>query len=242
MTVLRSAPRLLGSLLGFLFALVCLSPAQDPDDPKPTVFGSMTVDAAGHVCYTEPIPGGNLDRLEFRTDGKDVLYLFQTVHGSSKVLEVTDLDLDHRPDLIHIEWTGSDGITNKASFYRGPGYREHLRQHLLHALASTRRHLIKDRPEEQQRALLIEERLKRLESGSIKPGEIGVYDENATFQPSGHKDLRYAFIASDTLTTALRRLIDGDVRVLSRPPDIVPTYRIDLDILLAIDPGVDRRR
>ncbi len=231
---------LLISLLAFLSTAV--GSAQDAGVDKKTVFGNMSVDETGHVCYIEPIGRGPLDRLEFRTDGKDVLFLYLTANESSKQVEVTDLDRDGRPDLIHIEWVSPKGITTQASYYRGPEYREHLRHHLLHALAATRRHLIKDKPEEQQRATMIEARLKQMEARTIAPSEIGVYRDKPSFTPSDHKDLRYAFIASDTLTAALRSLVDGDVRILSRTPEIVPTYRIDIDLLLAIDPSLTRLR
>lgn len=234
---------LLFLLLGFTFLpaiSVPLSAQDPPNDPK-TVFENMTIDEAGHVCYTESLGPNPLDRIEFRTDGKDVLLLFVTLGERTRQVEVTDLNNDLRPDLIHIEWTREDGTTRTASYYRGPEYREHLRHHLLHALTTTRRHLIKDRPEEQLRASRIEARIKQLEATNIAPAEAGIYGDDATFSPSGHKDLKYAFLASDTLMTALRALVDGDVRILSRPPEIVPRYRLDLDILLSIDPAVDRR-
>lgn len=214
--------------------------AQVPTSEPKTVFGNISIDESGHVCYSESLGPDPLDRIEFRTNGKDVLSLYLSLGERTREVEVTDFNSDGRPDLIHIEWTSADGSTRTASYYRGPEYREHLRHHLLHALAATRRHLIKDRPEELQRASVIEARLQHLEATAIGTSEVGVYGDDATFSPSAHKDLRYAFIASDTLVTALRSLIDGDVRVLSRPPEVVPRYRLDLDILLAIDPIIDR--
>ncbi len=214
--------------------------AQDPDPEKKTIFESMSIDETGHVCYVEALDDNPLNRLEYRTDGKDVLYIYETIGSVAKTVEVTDLNNDQQPDLIHVEWMREDGSVGKTNFYRGTGYREHLRRHLQHALTTTQRHVIKERPEEKTRAAEIEASLKRLEGHAIGSSEIGLYTHDSLFQPSSHKDIRYAFIAADTLCSALRRVVDGDVRVLSRRPEIAPTYRLDIGILLALDPAVIR--
>lgn len=235
-SLLRASFTLTAFLAGITGSLL----AQDPDPGKKTIFESMSIDESGHVCYVEALDENPLNRLEYRTDGKDVLYIYVMVGPVAKTVEVTDLNNDKFPDLIHVEWVREDGSVVKTNFYRGPAYREHLRRHLQHALTTTQRHIIKDRPEEKARAVEIEVSLKRLEGRAIGASEVGLYSHDKLFQPSAHKDIRYAFIASDTLCTALRSIVDGDVRVLSRRPEIVPTYRLDIDILLGVDPAVSR--
>ncbi len=111
--------------------------AQEPDPEKKTIFESISIDESGHVCYMEALDENPLNRIEYRTNGKDVLYVYATAGGMAKMVEVTDLNSDQSPDLIHVEWMREDGSVVKTNFYRGPAYREHLRRHLQHALTTT---------------------------------------------------------------------------------------------------------
>lgn len=231
---------LLRILLLFVLLQACL--AQNTDREKKTYFENITIDPEGHVCYTEAIGDNPMNRLEFRINGKRVLNVFQTHESYQTKIEVSDFDSDGRADLIYVERDYGGKQIEKANLYRGKEYQEHLKRHLMHALRTASHPLIKDRPDEQMRARQIQSSLQELEKHSIQPPEMGFYSAEKLFERSNHKDISYAFIASDTLAQALRSVIEGDYKMLSQQPEIVSKYQLEIKILLNIDPAMGRSK
>ncbi len=224
----------------FLIVIPLLAVAQDPE--KKTYFENITMDPEGHVCYSETIGKDPMDRLEYRMNGKRVLDVYQATDSYHVKIEVSDFDNNGKADLIYIEWEYGEERIEKANLYRGKQYQEHLRRHLMHALRTASHPLIKERPDEQIRARQIQSSLDRLEKHSIQADETGLYSAENLFEPSNHKDIRYAFIASDTLAQALQTIIEGDYKLLSQQPEIVSKYQMEIKILLGIDPAILARR
>lgn len=227
-------------LLFFVLVQTCFS--QNTDREKRTYFENITIDPEGHVCYTEALGDNPMNRLEFRINGKRVLNVFQVLESSQTKIEVSDFDSDGKADLIYVERDYREKTIEKVSLYRGKEYQEHLKRHLMHALRTASHPLIKDRPDEQMRARQVQSSLQELEKHSIQQSEMGFYSAERLFEPSNHKDISYAFTASDTLIQALRLVIEGDYKMLSQQPEIVTRYQLEIKILMNIDPAASGSR
>lgn len=212
--------------------------AQTGSGEKRTYFENITIDPEGHVCYTESIGKNPLNRIEYRINGKTVLDVYYSFETYGTKIEVSDFDGDGSADLIYVEREYEENRIEKVNFYRGKQFQEHLKRHLLHALRTASHPLIRERPDEQMRARQIQSSLAALEKHSVAGGETGFYTAERLFEPSNHKDIAYAFLASDTLARALRSIIEGDYKVLSQEPEMVAKYKLEISILLSIDPAM----
>jgi len=225
--------------LGVVFCcLASLSLAQNSDDKKRTYFENITIDSEGHVCYFEPFSTNGLNRIEYKTNGKSELDIFFESESARINIRLTDFNNDDKVDLIYVMKENIIAkIIRKVDFYRGPEYLEHLKRHYKHALLTATHPLIKHRPDEVQRAKEIENELERLNTQHIEPAEMGAYRQDMQFMESKVKELAGAFVASDTLNSAVRTVLEGDFRVLSQRPEITTKYYMEISTLLGIDPS-----
>lgn len=203
-------------------------------DQKKTLFENLSIDPAGHVCYVESLDENPLNRIEFRTNGKNVVSIFVTDHATK--VEITDYDSDGMGDVIYVEKEEGKRDVKNSTFYRGDEFQRHLQRHLQHALRTAMHPLIAEQPEEKARADQIRSTLERLTERRIPPEEVGIYSSETMFEASASKDIRYAFSASDTLNSALQAIVNGDYRVLSQEPHIVKKYNIEIKILTSVEP------
>ena len=213
--------------------------AQNEEEKKKTYFSNISIDPAGHVCYRESLDKNDMNRIEYTADGKSTLELFYTSASAQTNVQAIDFDSDGRIDLIYVmkeKRTGGKDLIRTSDFYRGPGYLEHLKRHLGHALLTGRHPLIKDRPEELKRSEEIEATLEALNKRTIGNEDIGVYSSEKQFEESSSKEIKEAFAASDTLNAAIRNILAGDFRILSKSPEIATKYSVEIRDLLEIEP------
>lgn len=226
-----------------LLTLFLLSvPAQAQDDTKEgrTYFDNLTLDPDGHICYVEFLDGSAFDRIEYREEGRGMISLYSNTEERAIYVETKDFDDDKRPDIITVEWTYGGTDIRRVTYYRGRAYSDHLTKHLRHALGTASRHIIKDREEERGRVREIRSRLQELEERPIEEGEVGIFSSDDGFLVRDHKDIRYAFVAADNLNKVLSEIVSGDYKVLSQKTDLTKEYKLDIDILLALDPSRQR--
>jgi len=215
---------------------LCLSaPLLGQDDNK-TYFDNLTLDPDGHICYIEFLNGSDIDRIEYREEERRMISLYQTIDGLQKYVETKDFDGDGTPDIITVEWRNNGRDIRRLTLYHGSGYEEHLVKHLHHALGTAKRHIIRDQSVEQQRSKDIQSRLEELEKRPIGKDEAGIFTTESGFVVSDHKDIRYAFSAAGNLQKVLADIVAGDYKVLSQRTSLTTEYRLDIGILLDLDP------
>jgi len=215
------------------------SHAQTSGEKKPTYFEQISIDPEGHVCYLERIGKSDLNRIEYRADGKSELEIFFESDTARSNVRLTDFDNDGKVDLIYVmreSLKGAKTPIRKVDYYRGPQYLEHLKRHFKHALVTASHPLIKNRPDEQERAKQIEKDIARLNSLKISEQEIGTYSQEDSFTESPSAAIQEVFAASDTLNSAVRTVLSGDFRVLSKTPEITSRYNVEINTLVSIDP------
>ncbi len=225
-------------LLVTVLLLVQSSFAQEGDETRKTYFQNLFLDHEGHICYTEMLDKNPLNRLEYRTDGREIIGIFFAEGELRTRVEITDFDADGKADLVYIEKDLGERNVTKVNFFRGAQYQEHLKKHFGHALRTATHPLIKDEPEEVLRAQTIREGLALIEKTKLEQEDMGVYSSEGLFRVERHKDIQFAFVASDTLSNALRIIVEGDYRILSQEPQIVKKYNLEIGILTRIDPSV----
>ncbi len=220
-----------------MVTLLVASAAQDEPVSHRTYYENLTVDPDGHICYVEFLDGSDFDRIEYREEGRGTVSLYKKEDELVKYVETKDFNEDRKPDIITIEWTIDGTDIRRTTVYYGREYASHLVKHLRHALATAHRHIIRDKEVEKQRSTDIEARIAEIERRQIGEEEIGFFTTEKGFVPVAHKDLRYAFAAAGNLNLALSEIISGDYKVLSRSTELTKEYRLDIDILLSLDPG-----
>lgn len=222
-----------------LVAALATNIGQAQDEPgRKTYFQNLFLDYEGHICYAEGLDENPMNRIEYRTDGRDIIGIFLAKGDIRTKVEITDFNADGKADLVYIEKDHGEHDVTKVNFFRGPQYQEHLRRHFGHALRTASHPLIKDEPEERERTKKIEEGMELLDKTTIGPDDIGVYSADGLFQVIRHKDIEFAFVAADTLNNALRAIVEGDYRLLSQEPQIVKKYDLEINLLTRIDPAV----
>jgi len=219
----------------FVFVFCLCTPLMSQDDHK-TYFDNLTLDPDGHICYVEFLGESEFDRIEYREEGRGMISIFHMSDELVKYVETKDFDDDTVPDIITVEWTNSGTDIRRLILYRGKEYKEHLVRHLRHALGTASRHIIHDRSEEQERSKDIKARLDELEKRPIADDEVGVFTTDGGFRRVDHKDLRYAFSAAGNLNSVLSEIVSGDYKVLSQKTALTKEYKLDIDILLSLDP------
>ena len=224
-----------------LFLTSTPSNGQDNAEKKNTYFHNISIDSEGHVCYFENMWGSPLNRIEYRTNGKSTLDIFFEDDIARMNVQLTDFNNDGNVDLIYVmreNLTKKKGAIRKIDFYRGPEYLEHLKRHYKHALLTATHPLIKHRPDEQERAKQIEKDLEALDNQRIRQTDTGTYTQEDLFIRSQSVEITDAFSASDTLNVAVRSILSGDFRVLSKTPEITTKYNLEINTLLGIDPAM----
>jgi len=228
-------------ILSFLVVAAVFFPqfihAQENEDSRKTYFGNLFLDHEGHICYMEGLDNNPLNRLEYRSDGREIIGIFTAAGENRTKVEITDFNSDGRPDLIYMEKDAGEHTVTKVNFFRGSDYQEHLKRHFGHALRTATHPLIKDNPEEKKRATQIEEGLKALSKMELNRDDMGVYSADGLFRVTRHKDIQLAFVAADTLANALKYIVEGDYRILSQEAQIANKYSLEIKILLGIDPA-----
>ncbi|MBI3005935.1 MAG: hypothetical protein HYY49_11065 [Ignavibacteriales bacterium] len=212
---------------------------QDNGGKKNTYFHNISIDAEGHVCYLESMPGNAVNRIEYRANGKSMLDIFFEDDIARVTVQLSDFDNEGTVDHIYVmreELTGTKGNIRKIDYYRGPQYLEHLKKHYKHALLTATHPLIAHRPDEKERAKKIEKSLDAMNSISIEKLEMGTYTADGMFVELRSPELQETFMASDTLNTAVRNILTGDFRILSKSPEITTKYNIEINTLLSIKP------
>jgi len=216
---------------------VMVAAAQNDEGQKKTYFQNLFLDPEGHICYTEALDENPMNRLEYRTDGREIVGILSSKGDHRTKIEITDFDSDGKPDLIYIEKDQGEHDITKINFFRGPKYQEHLTRHFGHAMMTATHPLIKDEPVEKKRAAEIQRGLDMLAGIHLTDDDMGVYSAEELFRVVPHKDIRLAFVAADTLSAALKTIVEGDFRVLSQEPEIVKRYSLEIGILMGIDPS-----
>ena len=233
--MIRSASVVIAVLAAF--GLQSVSSAQDVQQDHKTYFDNLTLDPDGHICYVEFLEGSDFNRIEYREEGRGMISLYETVEELAKYVETRDFNEDDMPDIITIDWTMDGTDIRRLTLYRGPQYKEHLVKHLRHALGTASRHIIRDTGAELQRSREIQDRLDELEKRPISDDEVGVFTTEAGFRPVDHKDIRYVFVAAGNLNAVLSDIVAGDYKVLSKRTELTKEYKLDIDILLSLDPS-----
>ncbi len=219
-----------------LLLVVQVSVGQDTG-PERTYFDNLTLDPDGHICYTESLDGSDMNRIEYREEGRGIISLYKTVNGLAKIVETKDFNDDRKPDIITVEWIRDGTDITRTTLYRGRQYAEHLKVHLQHALHTATRHLIRDREVERERASEIRGRIEELNNRVIGEDEVGIFTSTGGFRSADHKNIRYAFSAADNLNSVLSAIVAGDYRLLSQKTELTKEYKLDIDILLSLDPA-----
>jgi hypothetical protein len=235
--MINTIARFISSLVILLSVSFFAVHAQNRERAERTYFDNITLDPDGHICYTESLDGTDMNRIEYREEGRGRVSIYETSGELAKYVETTDFDGDNKPDIITVEWTAGGTDVTRLILFRGAEYREHLKRHLLHALrTSTHSHFL-GRPEEQERSKEIRTRLEDLDKAEVSDGDIGIYTTDHAFQANNHKDLKYAFAASDNLNGALANIVGGDYKVLSQRTQLTNEFKLDIGILLSINPA-----
>ena len=228
-----------GLVLLMLCSAVSVGVAQD-DGAAKTYYENLSLDPEGRICYMEALGNDPLSRIEYRSNGRFTLDLVFVDGARRTKIEASDLDGNGTADLIYVEQDAGERDVEIMSLYRGPAYREHLKRHFDNALRTSTYPLIKSQPEEQKRAKRIQSDLDSLDQKDIGPMEMGIYMPDLHFHPNQHREIQYAFMATDTLSNVLGKVTKGDFRLLSRKADIAKKYHTEIDMLLTLDPKVMR--
>ena len=224
-----------GLTLAVLFVVASVGVAQN-DAPAKTYYDNLSLDSEGRICYMEALGSDPLSRIEYRSNGRFTLDLVY-IDGSHRTkIEASDLDGNGTADLIYVEQDAGERDVEIISLYRGPAYREHLKRHFDNALRTSTYPLIKSQPEEQKRAKQIRSDLDSLDQKDIGPMEVGIYMPDLHFHPNRHREIQYAFMATDTLSNILERVSEGNFRLLSRKAEIAKKYHTEINMLLTLDP------
>ncbi|MBI4428121.1 MAG: hypothetical protein HY562_03285 [Ignavibacteriales bacterium] len=213
--------------------------AQEAEQNKNTYFHNISIDAEGHVCYLESLPGNPINRIEYRTNGKSTLDIFFEDDVVRSTIQLTDYNADGSIDHVYImreDLIKKKGGIRKVDYYRGPEYLEHLKRHYKHALLTATHPLIAHRPDEKERARKIEKDLEAMNNISINKDAMGMYTPEGMFLELQSADVKESFLASDTLNVAVRNVLTGDFRVLSKTPEITRKYNVEINSLLSIKP------
>jgi len=224
-----------GLTLVVLSVVVSISVAQNDAGVK-TYYDNLSLDSEGRICYMEALGSDPLSRIEYRSNGRFTLDLVYVDGVHRTKIEASDLDGDGTADLIYVEQDAGERDVEIISLYRGPAYREHLKRHFDNALRTSTYPLIKSQPEEQRRAKQIRSDLDSLDQKDIGPMEMGIYMPDLHFHPNHHREIQYAFMATDTLSNILGRVAKGNFRMLSRKAEIAKKYHTEIDMLLTLDP------